>query len=83
MHAHTHALSHDKDLEKERECATMITKYEFDLFIGGRKRKTAVDDTLVQVELPQLPPTHDVNAYFNAQEGAIRQAVQEAMARDV
>jgi hypothetical protein len=61
----------------------MKTKYEFDIFAGGRKRKTAVDETLVQVELPQLPPTHDIGAYFNAQEGAIRQAVQEAMARDV
>ncbi len=62
----------------------MKTKYEFDLFTGGgRKRKTAVDGALVQIELPQLPPTHDIGAYFEAQEGVIRQAVQEAMTRDV
>ncbi len=60
----------------------MTSRYEF-VFIGGRKRKTAVQDTLVQVKLPDLPPTHDINAYFNAQEGAIRQVVQEAMTRDV
>ena len=60
----------------------MTYKCEF-VFIGGRKRKTAVRDTLVQVQLPGLPPTHDISAYFNAQEGAIRQTVQEAMTRDV
>ena len=61
---------------------TMAFKYDF-IFIGGRKRKTAVQDTLVQVQLPDLPPTNDINAYFAAQEGAIRQAVQEAMTRDM
>ena len=60
--------------------ATMTFKYDF-IFIGGRK--TALDDTMVRMRLPIIAPTHDVEAYFRAQEGDIRQAVAEALARDV
>ena len=46
-------------------------------------RKAALDDTMVRVRLPLIPPTHDIEAYFRAQEADIRQAVAEALAKDV
>ena len=50
---------------------------------GGRGRKTALDDTMVRVRLPIIAPTRDIEAYFRAQVGDIRQAVAEALERDV
>jgi hypothetical protein len=46
------------------------------------KKKSALNDGLVQYSLPVTEADRDIDAYFRAQESNIMSAVEEAVQRD-
>ena len=47
------------------------------------KKKSALNEGLVQYSLPVTDADRDIDAYFRAQEPNIRDAVEEAVRRDM